>query len=118
MIWLLNHWKTLEGQIFIDFIVEHRIDVEDEISYVTCTSWKLYFDGYTSSHWTTFASTIKPNEALLFGLEILQSMEVKHVEAFGDSLLVVQQVADVLFCSGLVAVLEEMCNFVVDYIFL
>jgi ribonuclease HI len=26
-------------------------------------------------------------EVLLFGLEILQSIEVKHVEAFGDSLL-------------------------------
>ena len=31
-------------------------------------------------------------EALLFGLEFLQSMDVKHVETFGDSLLVVQQV--------------------------
>ena len=30
-------------------------------------------------------------EALLFGLEFLQSMGVKHVEAFGDSLLVMQQ---------------------------
>ena len=30
--------KTLKGQIFIDFSVEHRIDVEDEINYVTCTS--------------------------------------------------------------------------------
>ena len=29
-------------------------------------------------------------ETLLFGLEILQSMGVKHVETFGDSLLVVQ----------------------------
>ena len=29
---------------------------------------------------------------LLFGLEFLQSMGVKHIEAFGDSLLVVQQV--------------------------
>ena len=29
-------------------------------------------------------------EALLFGLEMLQSMGVKHVEAFGDSFLVVQ----------------------------
>ena len=28
-------------------------------------------------------------EALLFSLEFLQSMGVKHVEAFGDSLLVV-----------------------------
>ena len=37
-------------------------------------------------------------EALLFGLEILQSMGVKHVEAFGDSLLVVQQVSKVCQC--------------------
>ena len=29
-------------------------------------------------------------EALLFGLEILQSMGVKHVEVFGDSLLIMQ----------------------------
>ena len=36
-------------------------------------------------------------EVLLFGLELLQSMGVKHVEAFGDSLLVVQQVSKV--CS-------------------
>ena len=32
-------------------------------------------------------------EALLFGLEFLESMGVKHVEAYGDSLLVVQQVS-------------------------
>jgi ribonuclease HI len=31
-------------------------------------------------------------EALLFGMEILYDMGVKHVEAYGDSLLVVQQV--------------------------
>jgi len=32
------------------------------------------------------------HEVLLFGLEFLQSMGVKQVEAFGNSLLVVQQV--------------------------
>ena len=37
-------------------------------------------------------------DALLFGLEILQSMGVKHVEVFGDSLLVVQQVSKVCQC--------------------
>jgi ribonuclease HI len=37
-------------------------------------------------------------EALLFGLEILASMKVIHVEAFGDSLLVVQQVSDKCQC--------------------
>jgi ribonuclease HI len=37
-------------------------------------------------------------EALLFGLEILSSMKVRHVEAFGDSLLVVQQVSGECQC--------------------
>jgi ribonuclease HI len=31
-------------------------------------------------------------EAILLGLQILSSMGVRHVEAFGDSLLVVQQI--------------------------
>jgi ribonuclease HI len=37
-------------------------------------------------------------EALLFGLEILESMDVKHVKAFGDSLLVVHQVSGKYQC--------------------
>jgi ribonuclease HI len=37
-------------------------------------------------------------EANLLGLQILSSMGVKHVEAFSDSLLVVQQVVGVLQC--------------------
>jgi ribonuclease HI len=32
-------------------------------------------------------------EALLFILEILESMDVKHVEAFDDSVLVVHQIS-------------------------
>jgi ribonuclease HI len=34
-------------------------------------------------------------EVILLGLQILSSMGVKHVEAFGDLLLVMQQVTDV-----------------------
>jgi ribonuclease HI len=37
-------------------------------------------------------------EAILLGLQILSPMSVKHVKAYGDSLLVVQQVADVFQC--------------------
>jgi ribonuclease HI len=37
-------------------------------------------------------------EAILLGLQILSSMGVKHVEAIGDSLLVMQQVAGVFQC--------------------
>jgi hypothetical protein len=37
-------------------------------------------------------------EALLFGLEILHDMGVKYVKAYGDSLLVVQQVSKVCQC--------------------
>jgi hypothetical protein len=34
----------------------------------------------------------------MLGLKILSSMYVKHVEAFGDSLLFVQQIADMFQC--------------------
>jgi ribonuclease HI len=38
------------------------------------------------------------NQAILLSLQILSSIGVKHVEAFDDSLLVVQQVAGVFQC--------------------
>ena len=108
--------KSMRGQIVADFIVEHRInDKHDlEVSYITCTPWRLYFDGSVCDDGQGIdAVLISPNgavsefsnrleeectnnqveyEALLFGLEFLISMGMKHVEAFGDSLLVVQQV--------------------------
>ena len=39
--------KSVKGQIVADFIVEHRINDEHdlEVGYITCTLWKLYFDG-------------------------------------------------------------------------
>ena len=98
-----------------------RNDKNDlEVSYFTCTPWKLYFDGSVCDDGQGIdAVLISPNgavfefsnrleeertnnqaeyEALQFGLEFLESMGVKHVEAYGDSLLVVQQVSKVWQC--------------------
>ena len=38
--------KSMRGQIVANFIVEHQINDERdlEVSYFTCTPWKLYFD--------------------------------------------------------------------------
>jgi ribonuclease HI len=118
--------KTMKGQVVVDFIVEHRVDVEHDdslsldINFISCTSWKLYFDGSAcSSGQGIVIVIISPNsdnfeassrlshfctnnqaeyEALLFKLEILASMKVRHVEIFGDSLLVVQQVSGECQC--------------------
>ena len=39
--------RAIKGQIVADFIVEHQINDEHdlEVGYITCTPWKLYFDG-------------------------------------------------------------------------
>ena len=39
--------RAIKGQIVADFIVEYRISDEHdlEVVYVTCTPWKLFFDG-------------------------------------------------------------------------
>jgi hypothetical protein len=37
-IWLaFELLKTLKGQVLVDFIVEHGIDLDDEINYLTFT---------------------------------------------------------------------------------
>ena len=115
--WLIDAGtRSMRGQIIADFMVELRINdkYDLKVGYVTCTPWKLYFDWSIcyngqrivdvlispSGAIFEFSNRLKVDctnnqveyEALLFGLEFLQYMGVKHVEAFGDSLLVVQQV--------------------------
>jgi ribonuclease HI len=114
--------KSIKGQIIADFIVEHQVDIEHDldVGLVLLTPWKLYFDGLVCSDGQGIQIVfISPNgeyfdmasrleyfcsnnqaeyEALLFNLEILESIDVKYVEAFGDSLLVVHQVSQKYQC--------------------
>jgi hypothetical protein len=109
--------KSIKGQIVADFIVEHRVDIEHDldVGLILLTLQKLYFDGSTCSDGQGIGIVlISPNgayfdiasrleyfctnnqaeyETLLFGLEIFECMDVKHVEPFGDSLLVVHRVS-------------------------
>jgi hypothetical protein len=103
---------SMKGQIVADFIVQHRVDkqIDIDVGYVTFTPWKLHFDGSAcrsgcgvgiiiiSPSGAVFEALSRLDhkctnnqieyEALLFGLQILYDMGVKHVEAYGDSLLV------------------------------
>jgi ribonuclease HI len=55
-------------------------------------------------------------EALLFGLELLNCMGVKHVKAFGDSQLVVQQVLEEYQCfDGILNGYLEKCWGIIYY---
>jgi hypothetical protein len=114
--------QYMKNQVVVDFIVEHSIDQNSDESYnlVSIRPWKLFFDGSTCREGQGVGIVlISPRgavseqlvrleyyctnnqaeyEAILLGLQILSSMVVKHVDAFGDSLLVVQQVASVFQC--------------------
>jgi hypothetical protein len=100
--------KSMKGQVVADFIVEHRInDIHKlDMSYLTITPWTLYFDGsvcnegqeigivlvspsnvsfgFSSRLKTYYTNNQAEYETLLFGLELLNCMGVKHVKAFGD----------------------------------
>jgi hypothetical protein len=101
--------KSMEGQVIADFIVEYRADDAHKLdqSYLTVTPWTLYFDGSVcnedqgigimlvspsnasfdfSSRLKTYCTNNQAEyEALLFGLELLNYMGVKHMKAFVDS---------------------------------
>jgi ribonuclease HI len=122
----------MKGQIVADFIVGHKVDkqLDLNVGYVTFTPWKLHFDGSVckddcgvgvviiSLSGAVFEALNRLDhdctdyqteyEALLLGLGILHDMGLKHVEAYGDSLLVVQQVSKVCQC------LNDFLNAYVD----
>jgi ribonuclease HI/probable phosphoglycerate mutase len=125
---------SMKGQIVADFIVQNRIDkqLDIDVGYVTVTPWKLHFDGlscrnscgvgiiiispsgaiFEALSWLDHKCTNNQieYEALLFGLQILHDMGVKHVEAYGDSLLVVHQVSKVCQClSGSLNAYLDKC---------
>jgi ribonuclease HI len=114
--------KSTKCQVVADFIVRHSIDQNNDEWYnlVSIHPWKLFFDGLACREgqgvvvvlvssrgaifeWSIhleyfFTNNQAEYEVILLVLQILSSMSVKHVEAFGDSLLVVQQVIDVFQC--------------------
>jgi ribonuclease HI len=114
--------KSMKGQVVADFIVEHWIDDTHrlDMSYLTITHLTSYFDGSVcnegqgivivlvlpSNASFDFSSRLKicctnnqdEYEALLFCLDLLNCMGVKHVRAFGDSQLVVQQILEEYQC--------------------
>jgi ribonuclease HI len=125
---------VVKGQIVADFIIQHSIDkqLDINVSYITFTSWKLHFDGSVcksgcgvgviiiSPSSAIFQAFNRLNrvctnnqtkyEALLFGFEILHDMGVKRIEAYDDSLLVVQQVSKVCQClNGVLNAYLDKC---------
>jgi ribonuclease HI len=114
--------KSMKGQVVEDFIVGHSISQNsvESCNLVSIHPCKLFFDGsacregqgvgvvLVSPKGAIFEQSVRLEyyctnnqaeyEAILLGLQILSSMGVKHVEAFSDSLLVMQYVADVFQC--------------------
>jgi ribonuclease HI len=114
--------KSMKGQVVADFIVGHSINQNSDGScnLVSIHLWKLFFDGSAcregqsvgvvlvspkraifeqSVHLEYYCTNNQAEyEDIILGLQILSSMSIKHVEAFSDSLLVVQQVTSVFHC--------------------
>jgi ribonuclease HI len=114
--------KSIKGQVVADFIVEHSIDQNSDKSYnfISICPWKLFFNGSAcregqgvgivliSPRGAIFKQSVRLKyfctnnraeyEAIMLGLQVLSSMGVKHVEAFEDSLFVVQQIAGTFQC--------------------
>jgi ribonuclease HI len=114
--------KSMKDQVVADFIVGHSIDQNSDefCNLVSIRPWKLFFDGsacregkgvgvvLTSPRGAIFEQLVRLEyfctnnqakyEATILGLQILSFVGVKHVKAFHDSLLVMQQVAGVFQC--------------------
>jgi ribonuclease HI len=106
--------RATKGQVMADFVVDHMTNTESDACIVEVAPWRLFFDGSICSRgqgvgcvlvspggvYYEFAVRLEftcmnnqaEYEGLLHGLELLREMEVKEVEALGDSNLVIQQI--------------------------
>jgi ribonuclease HI len=101
------------GQVVVDFVVEHHIELANDVGSMDEDVWKLFFDGSVCSRGQGIGCFIvSPKgveyelsirlefectnnqaeyEALLSSLQALVDMEAKSAYLYGDSELVVQQ---------------------------
>jgi len=110
--------KAVKGQIMADFVTQHRGAVKT----LEIVPWTLFFDGSTCDRGTgigivlisprgrkyefslPIAATSTNNQtkyqALIKGLELLREVDADAVEVFGDSMLVINQLAGSYECRS------------------
>jgi ribonuclease HI len=106
--------QAMKGQVVADFLLYHGVKFAQGSYVIDILLWKLYFDGSVCSNGCGIGCVIvSPHgiteslssrlefectnnqaeyEALWFELEYLVDMGVRNIDAFDDSMLVVQQV--------------------------
>jgi ribonuclease HI len=106
--------RSMKGQVVVDFIVDHDVDVDHLINFVQLKPWMLYFDGSVCSKGQgarcvivspcgvhidlsirlEFACTNNQvkYESLLHGFEFLRDLGAMDVDVFEYSNLIVQQI--------------------------
>jgi len=110
--------KAVKGQIMADFVTQHRGAVET----LEIVPWTLFFDGSTCDHGAgigivlisprgrkyefslSIVATSTNNQAeyqaLIKGLELLREVHADAVKVFGDSMLVINQLAGIYECQS------------------
>ncbi|KAL0401719.1 UNVERIFIED_CONTAM: hypothetical protein Slati_4201800 [Sesamum latifolium] len=101
----------MKGQVLADFLADHPIPAEWELSndlpdenvlvIEVTPPWKMYFDGVShkegagvesySSHPMNCSNNVVEYEALILGLEMAVDIKQLHLKVFGDSKLVINQ---------------------------
>jgi hypothetical protein len=117
--------------VVADFLVDHGVRFDQEIHVIDILPWKLYFDGsvcskgcgigcvIVSPHGITESLSSRLEfectnnqaeyEALWFGLEYLVDMGVRNIDAFGDSMLVVQVKGESQCLDGVLNSYRDSC---------
>uniref|UniRef100_A0A2N9EMI8 Uncharacterized protein n=1 Tax=Fagus sylvatica TaxID=28930 RepID=A0A2N9EMI8_FAGSY len=88
--------NTIKGRLIAEHCVGHLVSEddldddfpdEDVLNIEEKATWKMYFDGASNQH----EYGVREYEACIVGLEALLAINVKEVEIYGDSALVLAQ---------------------------
>jgi ribonuclease HI len=125
--------RAMKGQVVADFIADHVVMSDDETFLVELKPWSMFFDGsvcgkgqgvgcvLVSPNRESFKIAIRLEhactnnqaeyEALLYRLKYLVEMGVKNIDAYDDSMLVVQHVRGESQClDGILNSYGDKCS--------
>jgi hypothetical protein len=70
--------RAVKGQIVVDPIIEHQVNYEHDlkVGYITCTPWKLFFDGSACDDGQGIGVVLISPSGTLF--EFSNRLEEKH----------------------------------------
>ncbi|KAL0439074.1 UNVERIFIED_CONTAM: hypothetical protein Slati_2390400 [Sesamum latifolium] len=97
--------KAIKGQVLVNFLVNHPVPAEweisvdfpdeDVLSVEILPAWTMFFDGAARSEGELCSNNVAEYQALIIGLQMALEIGIIEMEVYGNSKLIINQLLNI-----------------------